>query len=260
MKILVANDDGVFHPGLWALVRAAQPLGDVVVSAPDRNRSGIGAAMTLHDPVRVREAPALIPGVPAFAVEGTPADAVVVGLRELADGPVDMVLAGINPGNNASTNVLVSGTVGAAYAGHLNGVASMAVSVGYEVDVDDASVNAITRAAASALLEHSTNEGALVNLNFPWRQDFPLKGCRITKPAPRIYEDHTRPGEEAGHSFYWLYRELAPDADLDALPDDTDVGALRQGFVSISSLGWQTDGAGEDNLLRRIKQAVEDAI
>ena len=258
MKILVSNDDGIFHPGLWALVDALTVLGEVVVSAPDRNRSGVGTAMTLHDPVRVNEVPSPRAGVQAFAVQGTPGDAVVIGLRELAGGPVDAVIAGINPGNNVTTNVLVSGTLGAAYAGHLNGVPAMAVSVGNGVELPDPTVGKVTAAVAAGLLEHG--DGVLINLNFPWAQDWPLKGCRVTAPAPRVLEDRARKDEEAGQAFYWLYRGLIEGADLEALPEECDVAALRHGFVSIGSLAWARKEEHDRDMLKMLAQRAEDAI
>jgi 5'-nucleotidase len=257
-RILVSNDDGVFHPALWALVRAVKRLGEVVVSAPDRNRSGVGTAMTLHDPVRVNEVPSLEPGVRAFGVQGMPADAVVVGIRELAGGPVDAVISGINPGNNVTTNVLVSGTLGAAYMGHLNGVPSMAVSVGYKVDPADETVQKATAAAVEALL--SNGGEALVNLNFPWAQDWPLRGCRVTVPAPRVLQDNTRRDEEGGIPFYWIYRGLIEGTDLNALPENSDMWALQRGFVSVGSLAWARNEEHDGKLLKRIAQAVEGVI
>ena len=257
-RILVCNDDGVFHPALWALVRAVKHLGEVVVCAPDRNRSGVGTAMTLHDPVRVNEVPSQEAGVRAYAVQAMPADAVVLGLRELAGGPVDVVLSGINPGNNATINVLVSGTVGAAYAGHLNGVPSMAVSVGYEVNPADSTVQEATAAAVEMLMADGGD--ALVNLNFPWARDWPIKGCRVTQPAPRVQEDFTKRDEEAGIPFYWLYRGLVEGTDLNRLPEDTDLGALYRGYASVTSLTWGRDEESDGRLMARIAQAVEKVV
>ncbi|MDA0676570.1 MAG: 5'/3'-nucleotidase SurE, partial [Chloroflexi bacterium] len=238
-RILVSNDDGINHPALWELVRAVQPLGEVIVSAPDRNCSGVGTAMTLHNPVRANQVEARIPGVRAYAVQGMPGDSVVVGLRELAMGPVDAVITGINPGNNVTTNVLVSGTLGAAYAGHLNGARAMAVSIGNGVDPSDSVLQKAITAAVEQLLAH--DEPSLINLNFPWIQDWPLKGGRITVPAPRILEDKTRADQDGADRFYWIHRELADGVDFDSLPSDCDVVALRQGFVSISSMAWPTN-------------------
>lgn len=257
-RILISNDDGLLHPALWALVRAVKPLAEVIVSAPDRNCSGYGTAMSFHNPVRANEAPSQEPDVRTYAVQGTPADSVVLGLRELAGGPVDAVITGINPGNNVTTNVLVSGTLGASYAGHLNGVPSMAISVGYKVDTSEEMLGRCITAAAEQLLTH--DDDALVNLNFPWADDWPLKGCKITKPAPRILEDMIRTTEESGSKMYWLYRELVDGVDFDQLDDDTDVAALRESFVSASSMGWHVDETKDAALMEGIRKAIDAAI
>ena len=257
-RILVSNDDGINHPGLWELVRSIKDLGEIVVSAPDRNCSGVGTAMTLHNPVRVNEVRTRIDGVRAFAVQGMPGDSVVVGLREVAGGPVDAVITGINPGNNVTTNVLVSGTLGAAYAGHLNGVPAMAVSVGYKVDLTDQILLGTTRAAVEALIEHDGQ--ALINLNFPWAEDWPLKGARATFPAPRILEDRLRADSEGSDSFFWIYRDLVDGVDFNALPENCDVAALRAGYVSVNSMAWPIDAQRDAPLVNKIIERVDSAI
>lgn len=257
-RILVSNDDGIDHPALWDLVRAIRDLGEVIVSAPDRNCSGIGTAMTLHNPVRANEVRSRIDGVRAYAVQGMPGDAVVVGLRELAGGPVDAVISGINPGNNVTTNVLVSGTVGAAYAGHLNGVPSIAISVGYRVDTTDELLNNSVRAAVETLLHH--DGPALVNMNFPWAEDWPLKGARVTFPAPRILEDQTRKDQVGEDRFFWIERGLVEGVKFDSLPDDCDVAALRAGYVSVNSMAWPIDANRDAPLLEKMVASIESAI
>ena len=87
-RILVSNDDGINNSALWDLVRAIGDVAEVVVSAPDRNCSGVGTAMTLHNPLRANEVVSRVPGVRAYAVQGMPGDSVILGLRELAGGPV----------------------------------------------------------------------------------------------------------------------------------------------------------------------------
>ncbi len=257
-RILVSNDDGVNHPALWDLVRAIGDAGEVVVSAPDRNCSGAGTAMTLHNPFRANEVRTRVEGVKAYAVQGMPGDSVVLGLRELADGPVDVVITGINPGNNVTTNVLISGTLGAAYAGHLNGIPAMAISVGYKVDTTDEVLQRAIRAAVDTLLEH--DGPALVNLNFPWAEDWPLKGARVTFPAPRILEDRIRQDESGSDQFYWMYRELVDGVDFDTLPEDCDVAALRAGFVSVNSMAWPIDPQRDAPLIEKIAANIEAAV
>lgn len=257
-RILISNDDGINHPALWELVRAVKDLGEVIVSAPDRNCSGVGTAMTLHNPVRASEVRTHVDGVKAFAVQGMPGDSVVLGLRELADGPVDVVLTGINPGNNATSNVLVSGTLGAAYAGHMNGVPAMAISIGYKVNATEPMLHKTINTAAKTLLDHDGQ--ALINMNFPWADDWPLKGAKATFPAPRILEDRVRSDVSGEDNFYWIYRELVDGADLDKLPEDCDVSALRAGFVSVNSMAWPVDAERDKPLVDSLIANIESVI
>ncbi|MDP6782980.1 MAG: 5'/3'-nucleotidase SurE, partial [Dehalococcoidia bacterium] len=111
--MLVTNDDGVRAPGLWALVKSLQTVAEVVVVAPDREQSGVGTSISLHNPLRITpvDAPP-IKDVETYAAEGTPGDAVILALSHLVKGGVDMVLAGINEGANLGNDVYISGTVG----------------------------------------------------------------------------------------------------------------------------------------------------
>ena len=127
--ILATNDDGVYAPGLWASVQALREVGDVVVAAPDREQSGVGTAITLNNPVHVREVMPLIEGVRAYAVEGTPADSTILGVESLVGEKIDLVVSGINPGANMGNDVFISGTVGAALQAFFRGIPAIAVSV-----------------------------------------------------------------------------------------------------------------------------------
>ena len=116
MNIVVTNDDGLHTPGIWALAEALVQVGDVTVVAPDREQSGVGLGITLHHPVKVYEAIPRVEGIKAYAVEGTPADSVLLAAQELGPSPVDLVVSGINEGANTGIYVMMSGTVGAAVA------------------------------------------------------------------------------------------------------------------------------------------------
>ena len=134
MRILVTNDDGTGSEGLWSLAEALTSVGEVFVVAPDRDRSGISAAMTLLDVVRANRIGSPVDGVEAYAVQGTPADCVILAHGALFDAPFDLIFSGINMGTNMGADVLLSGTVGAALHGYLRGVPSVAVSSYYNPD------------------------------------------------------------------------------------------------------------------------------
>ena len=128
MKILVTNDDGVYSTGLLKAVEALSGIHEVVVVAPDRELSGMSGAVSLHVPVRAMEIELMTNGPLTYAIEGTPADCVILAMEKLV-GNVDLLVSGINKGANLGTDVLISGTVGAALQGYTRGVPSVAISV-----------------------------------------------------------------------------------------------------------------------------------
>ena len=128
MKILLSNDDGIYAPGLRALADIASDLGEVWVVAPDREQSSVGHAISLSDPIRV--APYPFPGVHvAYAVGGTPADCIKLAMTALMPEKPDIILSGINQGENTGISVIYSGTVSAATEGTISGVPSLAISL-----------------------------------------------------------------------------------------------------------------------------------
>ncbi|MFM9004057.1 MAG: 5'/3'-nucleotidase SurE [Flavobacteriales bacterium] len=112
-QILITNDDSISAGGIAALIEAARPFGDLLVVAPDKPQSGMGHAITIHDPIRLAKSH-LYSGVEAYACSGTPVDCVKLGIYELLGAKPDLILSGINHGENSSTNVLYSGSMSAA--------------------------------------------------------------------------------------------------------------------------------------------------
>src|SRR3972149_5615502 len=128
MHIVVTNDDGIASEPLWALVSELRKAADVTVVAPDGERSAIGTAVTLFQPLHAEKATPPVAGVTAYAVDGSPSDCVILALGLLAPGKVDMVLSGINPNLNLGEDVHISGTVGGALQGYFRGLPAIAIS------------------------------------------------------------------------------------------------------------------------------------
>ena len=122
MQILVTNDDGIFSPGLWALVAELKSIARVVVVAPDMEQSASGTAVSLRQPLRVQKISPVVSGVEAYSVEGTPCDSVILALGKLIKDEVSLVVSGINQGHNLGDDIHISGTVGAALQGYLRGL------------------------------------------------------------------------------------------------------------------------------------------
>ncbi len=232
MKILVTNDDGIFTQGLWTLVKALKEIAQVIVVAPDREQSGIGTAVTLRQPLRVQRAEPLVPEIETYSVEGTPADSVILALGKLAKNKIDLVVSGINHGLNLGDNVLISGTVGAAWQGYLRGFPALAISA-------DALDNPYldTAAELAALLakrieSNSLPTNILLNVNLPNLPLARIKGLEITRLASGSHTDAVEEGHDGKQRCYQLIRQR-----IDKTADNrTDIWAIEQGNISITPL------------------------
>ena len=233
MRILLANDDGVYAPGLAALEQQLRHLGEVVVVAPATEQSGVGHSITFLTPLSAksihREGRHW-----AWAVDGSPADCVKLAIAELyRDEPFDLVVSGINHGLNAGINVLYSGTVAAAVEGAFFGVTSVAVSLEYDEDADFQAAAVIARNVITGLSAKEASRGGLFNLNIPTsatEQPSELKVVPMgLEQYGSRYEKRTDPH---GRDYYWaLWSE--PEQPP---PESADVIQLRKGNVTLTPL------------------------
>ena len=232
MKILVTNDDGIFADGLRALVKELKNMAQVVVVAPDRELSAMGAAVSLHQPVRARKVAPVVAGVESYAVEGTPADCVILALGKLVKDRIELVISGINRGANLGDDVLISGTVGAALQGSAHGLPALAVSVapGENLYLDDA-------AKFAALLARKIELGVIpantcLNVNLPNLPRGEIRGVKITYPASRSHTDTIEERYDGKRQYYWFIRQRVNKP----IDEKTDTWALEQGNISITPL------------------------
>ena len=230
MDILLCNDDGIFAPGMAALYEAVHDLGRVSVVAPDSERSAVGHAITLSDPIKTRVVTrdGLFTG---HAVGGTPADSVKLAVCALLERPPDLLISGINLGPNAGISIIYSGTVSAATEGIILGIPSMAVSLATFQDPHWATASAVTRRLARQLQQQPLPPGVLLNVNVPNLPLDALRGYAVTRMAPsRFVETFDRRSDPRGNLYYWM------DGYLEALgeADGTDLGAIDRGAVSLT--------------------------
>ncbi len=230
MKILVTNDDGITAPSLWALVAELHKIADVFVVAPDKERSAIGTAVTLFNPLHVQAFASPVKGVTAYAADGTPGDCVILAHGKLVKG-LDMVVSGINPGLNFGEDVYISGTVGAAMQGYFRGLPALAVSA-YPGSQTALSTGA---GVAAALVQKMAAEGfprIFLNLNIP---DVPLEkinSVRITRLARSSHINTVTEDNRGELKQYRLVRERLAEAGSDG----TDIQAIMQGHISLTPL------------------------
>lgn len=234
-RILVSNDDGVMAPGLAALAEALAALADLYIVAPDQDRSGTGHAITVREPLEVF--PVTVAGrFPAYAVGGTPADCVKLGVLALFDERPDLVVAGINPGSNLGIDVVYSGTVSAAAEGALLGVPSVAISAVTDKRMPRfEAAREVARELVTWVLEVGLPAGTLLNVNVPEEVDRPVDRLTWTRLGlNRRYRDAyaTNPGPD-GTRQYWLTGDAD---DGDRHDPSTDAGAVFHGRVSVTPI------------------------
>ncbi len=166
MKILLTNDDGINAKGLTTLRESIKEIADVIVVAPETEQSAVGHAITLSDPLRVREVDRNGEFI-GYAVNGTPADCVKIAVRAILKDPPDMIVSGINLGANIATNVIYSGTVSAATEGTILGIPSIAISLATFVNPDFSFAANFAKRLALATHENGLPDGTLLNVNVP---------------------------------------------------------------------------------------------
>ncbi len=232
MRILLTNDDGIYAPGLAALERALLPDAEVTVVAPATEQSGVGHSITFLTPLVCKE---VYEGDRrrGWAVEGSPADCVKIGVLELCAQPPDIVVSGINGGLNAGINVLYSGTVAAAIEGAFFGIPSFAVSLQYDDHARfDVAAKMGWHVIQQILSQRNEVEG-LYNINIPTSAT--MKGTEIhvvPMGLERFGERFLKRQDPRGRTYYWASGE--PSAE--GRNQESDLAALRKGFVTVTPL------------------------
>jgi 5'-nucleotidase len=235
-QILVTNDDGVDSPGLHALALALAAHGDVVIIAPDRNRTGAARSITMRAPLWVEEV-GLPGGLRGYATDGTPVDCVRLAALGLLDSPPDLIFSGINLSGNLGDDITYSGTVAAAFEGIMLDIPAVAVSAeGYHEGYDLRVPAAFAAHLAALILRHGFPTKTLLNVNCPDLSWEGLQGARLTSLGKRIYGDEVQLQETAGpRRRYFIYGD-----DLSYHQEQgTDFDAIADGFISITPLHFE---------------------
>jgi 5'-nucleotidase len=226
--ILVSNDDGATAPGIVALAEALREVADVVVAAPDRERSATSHSISLDRPLRVDEL-----GEGYFAIDGTPVDCVYLAVLHLVPRRPALCVSGINNGYNLGSDVFYSGTVAAALEAALRGVPAIALSLERRAPQDFTHAAGFARALVSEVLargERGIPSGALLNVNLPAG---PINGFQVTRLGQRVYRDQVVVREDLrGRAYYWIGGPEEKGTDLPG----SDCTAVRGGLASITPL------------------------
>jgi len=249
MKILLVNDDGIHAPGLRAMQAVLQDLGEVSVVAPLVEQSGVGHRITYLHPILIKEI--IHEGERyGWAVDGSPADCVKMGVLELCQGEPDLIVSGINSGANVGINVLYSGTVAAAIEGAFFGITSIAVSLSQGTPPDYQTTATRALHVIRQLLKSSTKKGMLWNVNFPNSTSAGPRGIKLAAMEVHRHADTIEKRiDPRGRPYYW--------SGLDPLKNQQqaagyDVKELMDGYVTVTPLHFDLTETGA---LKELKDA-----
>lgn len=244
-KILLTNDDGINAPGLYALYESIRTMGDVTVVAPDTEMSAVGHAITLTDPLRVEKINKRGEFF-GYAVSGTPADCVKIAVWALLDEKPDLIISGINLGNNTGISIIYSGTVSAATEGTILEIPSFAISLVAYRNPDFTYAAKFAKKMANIVLEKGLPIGTLLNVNVPNVKEEDIKGVVVTRQGKAVYREHfDKRTDPWGRSYYWMAGEKV-ELEEEEFVDDT---ALKNNQVSITPIQFDlTDYANLDLL------------
>lgn len=235
MRILVTNDDGIDSDGLQALRRIALQLSDDVwVVAPQQNQSGASHSLSLHEPLRMTEIDDR-----TYAVRGTPTDAVIMGVRHvMKDQRPDLVLSGVNRGQNIAEDVTYSGTIAAAFEGTLIGIRSFALSQAYGGPagrhVHWETAEHFGPSVIRKALAEEWPEGVMMNVNFPPMPPADVQGVQVTRQGRRDTDllEIDKRQDTWGTPYYWINFQRKRSTP----PEGTDIWAIYNGYVSVTPL------------------------
>jgi 5'-nucleotidase len=232
LKILVTNDDGIDSAGIAALAEALKEIADVIVVAPHDEQSAVGHGITMKNPLRVTRY-YKNGSFFGYAVEGTPADCVKMGIRNIIGESPDLVISGINHGSNTAINIIYSGTVSAAREAAIMDVPAIAISITSHEAQEFSYASKVIKMIALKVAEHGLPNGTLLNVNVPNVPENEMTGLLVTKQSKAKWDDiYEKRVDPYGKDYYWLTGKLVEvEAEL-----DTDQRAIKNNYVSVTPI------------------------
>lgn len=232
MRILLVNDDGIFAPGIRSLQAAFKAAGhEVIMVAPDSERSAASHSISLRKDIIARQIAS-----DEWAISGTPVDCVVIALQRIIKEPVDIVISGINAGQNMGEDVLYSGTVAAAVEASLFGFKALALSINaYQNQLYESATHWFMQMVEEGILDLAQPQEVL-NINFPNLPYEEVKGIRLARTGHRKYYNFITIKEEYEDGFSYRIGGDTPAWDFEP---GTDSAAVNDGYISITPLGFE---------------------
>ncbi|MCB2293056.1 5'/3'-nucleotidase SurE [Clostridium algoriphilum] len=235
MRLLLTNDDGISAKGIYALAKELEKDHEVIIVAPDKERSACGHSITLTRPLIVKENKIKGLKSKAFSVDGTPADCVKIGINKLINGKIDMVISGINRGFNLGTDVLYSGTVSAAIEACIYKIPAMAISMEIKDNIETYDMAA--KYAREILLKAKDNNiksNIVLNVNIPLLKENEIKGIKVCKIGSRLYNNKYI--ESTGENNETQYEIKGMVKDIHE--KDSDTIYFKEGYVTVTPLHY----------------------
>ena len=255
--ILITNDDGYQAKGLKKLVSLMRPLGELIVISTEKVMSAKGHSITTTPDLTVKLLESG-PDYKEYLCNGTPVDCVKVGYQWLLDRLPDVVVSGINHGSNASSNVIYSGTMGAAIEACMDGIKAIGFSLDcYDADVDFDHLDLYIVAITQKVLREGLPDGVCLNVNFPKREEMPIRGIRVCRQAKakwiEVYSECT---DEKGGTCL----KLGGSFICEDQGEDTDYNALKNNYISIVPTHFDLTATQYLEEIRRFEQVFEKEI
>lgn len=249
MNILITNDDGINADGIIELAKAMKNIGNIYIVAPDSQRSATGHAITIHNPIMVKEV-FIDENIKSYAISGTPADCVKVGIEALfKDIEIDLVLSGINNGANLGTDVVYSGTVSAAIEGLIQNKPSIAISYNefnVSKEVYTKSAKQIVKIVNDLKDNMDIFNDCILNINIPNKE---IQGTKVTVLGDRKYENVMEERVSPhGQKYFWVggkVKELEQEVN-------SDIIAVEQGFISITPVNIEMTNKNKLSVLEKL--------
>jgi 5'-nucleotidase len=243
-KILVTNDDGIHSEGIIVLAKALYEVGDIFVVAPDREKTAVAHSLTLHRPLRVEKIKR-----DAWAVDGTPADCVYLGVNVILPKPPQLIVSGINKGGNMGDDVTYSGTVSAAFEGTLLGIPSFAISLDARSHFKFHTAVHFAVRVARYIVRKGLPKDTFLNINVPNLDEKKIKSYKITQQGRWTQEGHAvvEKVDPRGKKYYWI----AGGREVFTKREDTDVEAVSNSYISITPLHLDLTDYASIGLLKK---------
>lgn len=239
MRILVSNDDGIFAPGVEALVTVLGHLGDVFVVCPDQERNAVSHSITLRYPVKATRLNIFPANVPTWTVNGTPADCVKLGIEVLVKQKPDIVFSGINLGPNLGRDLYYSGTIASAAEATLYGIPSVALSLCSlnRQTINFQMVQQLVYEISEIILQNVIPKGVFLNINLPYTTRECCRGIKVAPLDLSVSRYHyVGMNDPYGNVYYWLKDNYQ---QLDDVKKGSDFMSLRNGYVTVTPVELQ---------------------